>query len=372
MIPAALLLTWLLSGLHASLPRVRSCPRCTWPLTVFTHQGVELDHCRRCGGTFLDPGEAASIFGVAAEPQSWREEHHSRPHGTSRLSCPTGHALLEIWRVTFDKDEVEVDVCPRCHGLWIDRDEGAKLFNIVRRSRDHAQAKELGIDKPGLGSYVFQILTGFPIEVWNPVKHRPVVMQTIFALLIMCFCVQLFGGAVLGPEAITDWFALKPADPRPWAFITYGFLHGGFAHILGNLYFLWIFGDNVEDALGRQRFVLLYLVSNFAGGLLHFVFNLGSPIFMLGASGAISGLMGAYLVLFPRVKMWVMIVVVRLKIGVIWYIGFWVGYQVLMAFTGQAAVAWFAHLGGFAAGAAMALYLRNTTVKKSFSRSDLG
>jgi membrane associated rhomboid family serine protease/Zn-finger nucleic acid-binding protein len=337
---------------------VRSCPRCTWPLSAFQHGGAELDHCRRCGGTFLDPGEAAAVFGKAAEPQYWREEYNAISHGQSKLRCPAGHMRLEIYRVKFDAREVEVDVCPKCHGLWVDRDEGVKLYDIVAATRKHAENKELGIDRPGLGSYVFQILTGFPIEVWNPVKHKPVVVYSLLATLIAAFVFQLVLIGAFGPQ-ILHVLALLPADPAPWSFVTYGFLHGGIAHILGNLYFLYVFGDNVEDALGPKKFLILYLAANVAGGALHLLTNLGSNIPMLGASGAVSGLMGAYLVLFPRVKLWVMFVVVRFRIGVIWYLGFWVAYQLLMAASGVQSVAWFAHLGGFAAGAAIAFAWRD-------------
>ncbi len=311
---------------------------------------------------FLDPGEAGAIFGEAAEPQYWREEYNARSLGESKLACPTGHSLLEVYQVKFDSQQVEVDVCPRCRGLWLDRDEGTKLYNIVAGARAHAQNKALGVDRPGLPSYLFQILTGFPIEVWNPVKHRPVVVYSLVAILSVVFVLQLVSAVALGPEAyeaLIRTFALVPAAPTPWSFVTYGLLHGGFAHILGNLYFLWVFGDNVEDALGPKRFIILYLIANVAGGLLHMLFNLGAAIPMLGASGAIAGLMGAYLVLFPRVKMWVVFIVFRFRIGVIWYLGFWIGYQLVMGLTGAQEVAWFAHAGGFAAGAGMALMFRN-------------
>jgi membrane associated rhomboid family serine protease/Zn-finger nucleic acid-binding protein len=338
---------------------VRSCPRCTFPLDEFTHEGVELDHCRRCGGTFLDPGEASFILGSAAEPQSWRDDWNANSGGQSSLRCPDGHMRLEIHRVKYGANEVEVDICPKCHGLWLDKQEGTKLYNIVAASRHAAQQKELGVDRPGVGSYIFQILTGFPMEVWNPVKHKPVVTYTIFGLLIAAYIFELMLMGVMG-EGVFRLLALVPANPMPWSFLTYGLLHGSIMHIVGNLYFLWVFGDNVEDALGPKRFIILYLAANVAGGVLHFLANLGSEIPMLGASGAVSGLMGAYLVLFPRVKMWIMFIVIRLRVGIVWYLGFWLGYQVLMAAAGVQSVAWFAHLGGFAAGAGLAFLYRNS------------
>lgn len=328
------------------------CPRCTFPMDVFTHQGEELDHCRRCGGTFLDPGEAAVVFGGSAEPEAWRDAWHVEDLGRSKLPCPKDREILTAHRVRFEKQDVEVDTCPRCGGLWLDRDEGATLFNVVRAAQDKAKAREMGLEKPGVGSYLFQLFTGFPVEVWNPVRRRPVVVFTLVGLLAAIFVVQL---------AITPWLAehqgvlmMVPAEIRHgqhlWTIVTSGFLHGGFAHLLGNLYFLYIFGDNVEDVLGRTRFLTVYAVSLLTGSLLHFAFNADSAIPMLGASGAISGIMASYVLLFPKTKLWVMIVLFRVRIPVWAYLGFWVLFQVAMAYTHAQGTAWFAHLGGFAAG----------------------
>src|ERR1700752_3706163 len=101
---------------------VRSCPRCTFPLSAFRHGETELDHCRRCGGTFLDAGEATQLVASAAEPQSWKTDYNAVSMGQSTLRCPGGHMRLEIYRVKFGAREVEVDVCPKCNGLWLDKD----------------------------------------------------------------------------------------------------------------------------------------------------------------------------------------------------------------------------------------------------------
>jgi membrane associated rhomboid family serine protease len=313
---------------------------------------------------FLDPGEASAVFGEAAEPSSWKEELHAKPLGPSRLTCPTGHSPLDAFAVTLGKDRVEIDTCPRCRGLWIDKNEGTKLYNLVSGGREEARRMELGIDRPGLGLYVFQLLTGFPMEVWNPVRRRPVIVHSLVALLIALFVFQLVLAGVLGSELEPSlkYFLAVPSEILSgryiWTIVTCGFFHGGIAHILGNLYFLWIFGDNVEDVLGRERFLVLYGVSLVAASLLHIAFNASSTIPMLGASGAISGLMGAYLVLFPKVRLWIVLFFIRFPIRVIWYLGFWIAYQLVMAMAGVQAVAWFAHIGGFIAGLVMAIVFR--------------
>ena len=148
------------------------------------------------------------------------------------------------------------------------------------------------------------------------------------------------------------------AGQHTWTLLTHGFLHAGWVHLLGNLYFLWIFGDNVEDRLGKRDFVIVYAAALVAGGLAHSFAHPHSHAPLLGASGAIAGLMGAYLVLFPRVKLWVMLLVVRVRVRVTWYLGLWLALQVVMQSLGVHGTAWMAHLGGFAAGALTALLLR--------------
>jgi membrane associated rhomboid family serine protease len=191
-----------------------------------------------------------------------------------------------------------------------------------------------------------------PIEVYNPVRRKPVLIWTLVGLLPILFVASLVMIGAFGDQALRA-VALVPAlVPRGYVhtFVTYAFFHGGVVHLLGNLYFLWIFGDNVEDRLGRARFAVLYLVTSVVGGIAHFAGNLGSSMPMVGASGAIAGLMGAYLVLFPRVKLWVVLFFVRFKVRAVWYLALWFGLQFLSAVDKEGRVAWLAHVGGFAAG----------------------
>jgi membrane associated rhomboid family serine protease len=156
----------------------------------------------------------------------------------------------------------------------------------------------------------------------------------------------VFGSATLPPD-----FARIPA---PLTLITSMFLHGGLMHLLGNMLFLWVLGDNVEDALGHRRYVVFYLVCGVLAALAHAAMEPGSTIPMVGASGAISGVMGAYLVLHPkaRIKVLVSYFIVWLPAFVV--LGVWIVFQVISA--GAAAggagggVAWWAHIGGFLAG----------------------
>jgi membrane associated rhomboid family serine protease len=141
--------------------------------------------------------------------------------------------------------------------------------------------------------------------------------------------------------------------------LTSMFLHGSWMHLLGNMWFMWIFGNNVEDSMGHGRFVVFYLVCGLAAALLQVFVNPGSVIPMVGASGAISGVMGGYLVLYPRVRVFAMVPIGIIPISIAlpaWtMLLYWVGIQVLGGLTGLMAeerggVAFWAHVGGFVAG----------------------
>jgi membrane associated rhomboid family serine protease len=143
--------------------------------------------------------------------------------------------------------------------------------------------------------------------------------------------------------------------------ITAMFIHGGWLHIGGNMLFLWIFGDNIEDALGHLRYLLFYLVCGIAASLAHGLLNIDSVQPAVGASGAIAGVLGAYIVLFPRAVVHVIIgfIFIPLPLPAFVLIGFWIVIQIFYGWaslgvdTAAGGVAYFAHIGGFVAGAAL-------------------
>ena len=151
-------------------------------------------------------------------------------------------------------------------------------------------------------------------------------------------------GAPLPPE-----FASLPTEVT---LITYMFLHGDWWHLAGNMLFLWVFADNVEDAMGFFRFILFYLLCGIIAGLAHAFANPGSDGPLIGASGAIGGVVGAYMMLYPRVKMWVLAFGrIPLKIPAYLIVGAWIAFQLFSVWMqDQSDTAWWAHIGGFLAG----------------------
>lgn len=172
------------------------------------------------------------------------------------------------------------------------------------------------------------------------------------------------------PELLTDALAgkgsLLAAGRRA---VVSMFLHGGWLHVIGNLLYLRVFGDNIEDRMGPIRFVVFYLVAGLAGTLAHYAVVPGSDVPMVGASGAIAGVLGAYLVVFPSARIVtlfpVFIFLTFIEVPAFVFLGLWAAQQYLYGIltleeglAGAGGVAWFAHLGGFAVGIGAGIWLR--------------
>ena len=142
--------------------------------------------------------------------------------------------------------------------------------------------------------------------------------------------------------------------PEPLTLITYQFLHAGWWHLASNMLFLWVFADNIEDAFGYAAFACFYLLCGVAGGLTHVLMAPGSDMPLVGASGAVSGVLGAYAVLYPKARVWILLFMrLPLRIGAAWVLGGWFLLQIgslFMTQGGEVQVAFWAHIGGFLAG----------------------
>jgi membrane associated rhomboid family serine protease len=158
----------------------------------------------------------------------------------------------------------------------------------------------------------------------------------------------------LGPGVI----CLTDAGRAPEHLLTSMFLHGGWGHLLGNMWFLWLFGNNVEDSMGRVRFVIFYLLAGFGAAAAQVALQPDSLVPMVGASGAISGVMGAYIVLYPRVRVWTFVPLgfafTTVALPAWAMLAYWLALQLLGSLGGmEAGVAFGAHIGGFVVGAAL-------------------
>jgi len=213
-----------------------------------------------------------------------------------------------------------------------------------------------------------------PLQDENPRRRKPLLTLLLIALNCGIFAWSFYEGTL--PELV-DRFGCRPVDLLSGRHLetalTSMFLHGSWLHLLGNMLFLWIFGDNIEDAFGRSRFLLLYLSAGVVALLLHAFFYPTSNVPLVGASGAISGILGAYLVLFPRARVLTLVTafyfwsVARVPAAV--YLGFWILLQFLYGtlfwVAGESStVAYWAHVGGFLVGAAVALSNRRAFIER--------
>jgi membrane associated rhomboid family serine protease len=211
----------------------------------------------------------------------------------------------------------------------------------------------------------------FPLYDENPLKkdHPPVVTWTLIAINIVIFLSQMGADrasgqamiAALGatPAAITHHAAAGGPLPAEATLLTYMFLHSGWDHIFGNMIYLWVFGDDIEEALGRLRFLMFYLAAGVAAGLAHVLIDVKSASPLIGASGAVSGVLAAYLLLRPCAKVSVFVIRTVIRVQAFWVIGAWGLLQLFMlASRPDDHVAYMAHVGGLIAGAALFLALR--------------
>ncbi len=219
-----------------------------------------------------------------------------------------------------------------------------------------------------------------PISDDNPLTHLPFQYVTagLIAVNVAIFLVFQSGIVFDGLGATAVGYGMIPvvvmegapppvghgAVPGALTLVTYQFVHGGWLHLIGNMAFLWVFGDNVEDAMGHMRFLAFYLLCGVAGGLAHGLFDPQSAVPLVGASGAVAGIVAAYLMLHPRVKVWVLVLWrVPLRLTALWVLGLWVGTQFAMVLVPvDDGVAWWAHIGGMAAGAFLIVFLRRSGV----------
>ena len=211
-----------------------------------------------------------------------------------------------------------------------------------------------------------------PIRDYNPATRRPYITVLLIASCILIFLWQMSLDLRSG-QVMVHQFGFVPALLFDEA--TFGadgglvpvwvtlfssmFLHGGIMHLAGNMLYLWIFGNNIEDVMGHGRYLVFYLVCGLAAAMAQALPDMGSTVPMIGASGAISGVLGAYLLLFPKARVQVVIPIgffLMRTISAGWLLGIWITFQVLSGVasdTSGGGVAWWAHVGGFVAGMAL-------------------
>lgn len=349
------------------------CPNCALALRPLTHAGVKLDVCLECQGVWLDAGE----FEQVVDAKAGIRDRLSSVWTMGKRRCPRSHGWLRQQEVDAGI-LVLIDLCAECGGLWLDRYELLRLQSLskgtsegrwrvealeqrVEEAHRHWDQERIGgveaKSKISIPSYLINLL-GLPVEVYHPVRSKPRATYALLALNVVIFVMQ-----TLSPDGFVSELGLIPAvlvqGGAPWTAVTSLFLHGNIVHLIGNMYFLAIFGDNVEDRLGSRQFLVLYLIGGLVANFVHVASNVASDIPVIGASGAVSAVLGAYLYFFPQRRLHMTFSFIPLRIRTLWYLGIYLVLQFAFASLGAEGIAWWAHIGGFGLGIAWAAVARH-------------
>jgi membrane associated rhomboid family serine protease len=342
------------------------CPRCGRHLEDCQFEGQRVKVCPRCAGLWVRPKSWDEVK-LGAWPRRGASQAERAPDvqaaGRSLLTCPHCLAALTTLNIggppTADAATIEIDQCDSCGGIWFDSGEWEQVAALRA-----LQAEERKLERPTTwGEWSLQFFLGLPVEFNVAPRRFPLVTVGILAVCVLVYVVELFTGA----EAAATWAGFMPNQ----LFSLFGvatlftclFLHASFLHLLGNMYLFYILGDNVEDALGRVRYLVFYLVCGIVASLAYALPNLDSNTPLVGASGAISGVAAAYLLLYPRARLTFMLIFWQFKVPAPVWLGVWFLFQAAFAFlalTGiqQSQVAFLAHVGGFIAGLAIIAPMR--------------
>ncbi|MBK6766274.1 MAG: rhomboid family intramembrane serine protease [bacterium] len=227
-----------------------------------------------------------------------------------------------------------------------------------------------------------------PIRDENPTRTTPFVTIALIAANVIVFALQMLESPEAQQAFVFAWGAiprdialgwnLLPAIPIAWlTLFSSMFMHGGLMHLGGNMLYLWIFGNNIEDRLGHVKYLVFYIVGGLAAALSHVFFDPHSEIPMVGASGAISAVLGGYIVAYPKARvvvlMWFVIIVRFIRVPALLMLGIWFAMQIF-GFAGDAnsqggGVAWLAHIGGFVVGVILILLAGVRPQRPAYSRT---
>lgn len=352
-----------------------ACPSCQKDLTCHSTSRGYLYECTECESTVFSKQQIVEFFNNHFD-STLKNKPYTLYQGPSVLACPHDNTLYEKFSLiapvpndfsllSFNERalnghnlDVSINVCPTCSGQWISNNHSPYVPDIIQ---EHA-SREIDAESRPIGlQYIFQLMTGMPVEVYNPVKKWPSALTfTVIALICMFFWQKT------NPELTQKAFLLYPAGllDNPLKAISSIFMHGNLTHLVGNLLFLWIFSDNIEDKHGKKAFLFIFLATGACGNILHVIGNFSSNIGVLGASGSVYGMMGAYLVLYQRMKVWWVVMFIPLKVSIFLFVIFRVSMDVYGYLYSTENIAWLAHLGGFSSGLVIAYVIKHQLIRK--------
>jgi membrane associated rhomboid family serine protease/Zn-finger nucleic acid-binding protein len=362
------------------------CPFCSNRLQAVKFKSDVVDICPSCRGIWFDSGEFVAFVNELAKSEEITPEtpplfkpRPVQPAGKteeqSRI-CPRCKKKMRKFNYAYDSN-VFLDKCPNCGGIWTD---GGEVRQIARYLKHNPQTVAFGESLiktnqtlEDLGELAETIKTpGFwclpkiiiPISDDTPRQRTPLITISLMALCVFAFFAQII--FVMDLEGFYESSGFVAGRFLHLSLITSMFLHGSIFHLIGNMLFLWIFGDNVEDRFSHLGYLGFYFSCGLAASILHTLFNLGSSTPAIGASGAISGVMGAYCIFSPMARIKSFFAYRTLYLPASLYLGFWFLFQLMFGLlyhsVGLSNIAWFAHIGGFGFGAIVAYLKKKGTL----------
>jgi membrane associated rhomboid family serine protease len=359
------------------------CPECTALMIPFSCENAVIDKCPQCSGIWFDHREIGvfkqslgkfdySEFKLVVEPSEPASYHISH--------CPRcKDQVLDEIAYSYNA-KVKTSKCEKCQGLWLPFKQLVNLMDMTRVGQliqPHLRGLAEEIEKSRRNSAFYGQVKNFgdllntkihPYRSWQSVGLLPIILplydtleRNIFPLVtvslifanLVIFYSKTFAFS-LPVSAFID-YALIPAhlsEPAKWkTLFSHMFFHANNLHLIGNMFYLWLFGDNVEESLGTLRFVTLYLATGIIAAISYAFCFPSSDIPMIGASGAISGVLGSYLVLHPNATIRTMVFFTILDIPAWFILTAWFALQVICSYIPLLSrVAWEAHIAGFIAG----------------------
>ena len=358
------------------------CPHCATALEEVVERGTTVSRCPECRGfwiatvdlrAYVDPLVDDSIIPpeevLLVQPVVSGAKETSHP-------CPGCGEMLWLRDFSYNTGTV-VERCLDCGGIWMEEAQVAEFVRLFKHMRatpafaeeyrtqlDAEQAEEPPVSKK---AQVYRI-AGFFLPMVYDDTERSIFPWFTVGLIAANTLMLLY--LILAGYTVPSFLLLVPGHvfDRGWgiALVTHMFLHAGFFHFAGNMVYLWVFGDNVEEEFGHRVFALFYALSGLGAAAFHILRDLDSEIPMVGASGAVAGVMGAYLVFHPKGNIVWTNGFLKFAMPAWVFLALWIAYQGFLALAessgANSGIAWDAHIAGFVVGVVTALLFRLATI----------
>jgi len=342
-----------------------NCPKClNYKMEKIQKGKIIIDKCPYCHGYWFDANEID--YTIDLENKKFKRKGLTILNlgdflGNSKWLCPRCNRKFDIYDM-HKETNIPIEVCGKCSGIFLER----KYFEEVISLPKIENTREYIEDDKSLKTWLFNVISGLPYEFNVKPDKFPIVTLSLIILNVFIFFVSIASGKY---EIIVRNWALTYNDIFSFhGFITLftsQFLHGGIFHLFSNMYFLYILGDNIEEIFGRYNFLAFYLICGVFSGFVQALASHGEMYYGLGASGAISGVMAAYVIFFRNAKLSMMLYFYQIKFKAYIWILIWIGNNLLGIILKTKGVGWYSHLSGLGIGIIISFFFYEKVIQKS-------